>query len=100
MDSDAATINELDSNSSHNFDDNHEKIVELEIDFLASDTHDVRYEDETSRGSSIKLLPLFNETTSEERGSCAEIEINSKHCEENAPKKIKILKMQTIEQIM
>lgn len=99
--SDAVTNgSEMDSNSSHNPDDNSEKLIELEIDLLASDTISDQNEDENIE-SLTEFLTSDNESMPETRNNCIETRTISEQSAKTAPKQqIKIMKMDTIEQIV
>lgn len=78
------------------FDDDDEKLIELEIDLLASETISDQNEDEN-----IESLTEFLTSDTESMPEKGETRTISEHSEKKLPKQpIKIMKMHTIEQIV
>lgn len=93
----AVNNEEIEHNSAHNFYENHEEVVELEIDYLTTDTFDAD-DDENHVDSLPELFTSDSESMAEQKVNCVDSEQSQKS---PSPKQqVKIMKLQTIEQIV
>lgn len=99
---DALINTEMELYSPNNFDDDNDKVIDLEIDFLESDAASHQNGDEIYEESLTEFPTTSdNESMLEYQNRCIKNRTISKHSVKREPKKqIKIMKMQTIEQIV
>lgn len=93
---------EMELNSPHSFDGDNEEIIDLEIDFLEPDTPSHQNEYENNEESLTEFMTTSDkESMPDDRNSCIKNGTIPKQSKKHEPKKqIKIMKMQTIEQIV
>lgn len=98
----AANNGKLEPNGAHVAYGNHEKVVDLEIVYLASDTLDDDEGNENPVESLTEDMIPHTESPAEQKATCVEAQAIFEQSEQNPPPKeqAKIMKLKTIERIV